>query len=71
MNKLIYLLISVLGLMYANFQSDAELLSNKLDALDKQYSWTIDISNDEYKVEAGRRRGKGNRGRRRGGSGLR
>ena len=37
-----------------------------------QYSWAEDTSDDDYKAEAGRRRGKGGRGdRRRGGGGLR
>ena len=38
----------------------------------KKYAWVEDSSNDNYKVEANRRRGKGHRGnRRRGGGGLR
>jgi len=37
----------------------------------KQYYFAENTSNDDLKVEAGRRRGKGQRGRRRGGGGLR
>ena len=38
---------------------------------DKQYSLVQDTFSDDDKLEAGRRRGKGNKGRRRGGGGLR
>jgi len=46
------------------------LLANNSQPIEKPTP-TITIGNDDDKVYAGRRRGKGQRGRRRGGSGLR
>ncbi len=46
------------------------LLANDSQSIDKPTP-TITIGSDDDKAYAGRRRGKGQRGRRRGGSGLR
>ena len=54
--------------MVASNHADTDSLKNQSN-IDK-YSWAADTSDDDYKVEAGRRRGKGNRGRKRG-NGLR
>ena len=54
--------------MFAGIQDEAGLSQNQSNA--EEYSW-IAGSDDDFKAEAGRRRGKGHRGRRRGGGGLR
>ena len=46
------------------------LLANDSQPIEKPTP-TITIGNDDDKAYAGRRRGKGNKGRRRGGNGLR
>ena len=69
MSKLILITLAIGSFMYAGTQGDINI-STRQDSADKQYNWSVDTS-DDYKAEAGRRRGKGNRGRRRGGSGLR
>ena len=47
------------------------LLANNIQSVDEEPTPTITIGNDDDKKYAGRKRGKQNRGRRRGGSGLR
>ena len=69
MNKIILLSLVVGSYMFAGIHSEADNSMN-LSKVEK-YSWVVDSSNDDFKTEAGRRRGKGNRGRRRGGGGLR
>ena len=68
MNKLILLSVVMGSYMFAGIHSEADNSTNKSNV--EKYSWVADSSDDNFKVE-GRRRGKGNRGRRRGGSGLR
>ena len=47
------------------------LLANNIQSVDEEPTPTITIGSDDDKKYAGRKRGKQNRGRRRGGSGLR
>ena len=47
------------------------LLANNIQSVDEEPTPTITIGNDDDKKYAGRKRGKQQRGRRRGGSGLR
>ena len=47
------------------------LLANNIQSVDKESMPTITIGSDDDKKYAGRKRGKQQRGRRRGGSGLR
>ena len=72
MYRLILLVIVVGGFVIAgslNITAKVDVNSNPVK---NQYLWAEDTSDDDYKVEAGRRRGKGGRGdRRRGGGGLR
>ena len=70
MNKLILLSIVLGGYIFAGIQGES-VNSGNLSSVDaKEYSW-VEGSDDNFKADAGRRRGKGMRGRRRGGSGLR
>ena len=56
--------------MGAGIHGDSENLEGQSNI--EKYAWVEDSSNDNFKAEAGRRRGKGHRGdRRRGGGGLR
>ena len=72
MNKLIFLSLAVGSFIYAGVQSNPDTLCDKLDSSSTQYTWSQGISEDDSKLEAGRRRGKRNKGdRRRGGGGLR
>ena len=65
----LFLLSLVFGsYMFAGIHGDADNLKNQSNV--EKYSFAVDTSDDDYNVEAGRRRGKGNRGRRKGG-GLR
>ena len=68
MYKLILFSIVFASFMVAGNHADTDSLKNQSN-LDK-YSWAADISDGDDKVEAGRRRGKGKRGRKRG-NGLR
>ena len=56
------LILSILGTF---------LLANNIQSVDEEPTPTITINDDSEKVYAGRKRGKGNKGRRRGGNGLR
>ena len=67
MNKLILLSMVIGSYMFAGIQSEADDSKNQSSKV--KYHW-VDSSDDISKTEASRRRGKGNRGRRRGGSGL-
>ena len=72
MYKFIILLVVVGGYLFAGAGSYAVDSNNKSKFNENKYCWAEDTSSDDYKLEAGRRRGKGNRGdRRRGGGGLR
>ena len=70
MKKVFVLSISIGTFIFAEKDfSDISPLSN-LNSFATSYSWVQDTTIDDV-PEAGRRRGKGQRGRRRGGSGLR
>ena len=68
MYKLFLLIFTVAGFTFAGSLENTVRLHDGTN--DNQYAMAEDTSSDD-KLEAGRRRGKGNRGRRRGGGGLR
>ena len=71
MYKLILIVITVGGFIFANSLNDTAKIDEDSNSVMNQYSWANDSSDDD-KIEAGRRRGKRNKGdRRRGGGGLR
>ena len=69
MFKLLLLAVTIGGFVFAGSWDN---VSKSVDTYDQnhQYYLTENTSNDDFKVES-RRRGKGHRGRRRGGGGLR
>ena len=69
MNKLILLSIVLGSYMFAGIHGEADNSLSQSNT--EKYSWTVDSSEDNFKAEARKRGGKGNRGRRRGGGGLR
>ena len=71
MNKLIILSLVVGSFIYGDSYKNLDNLLGQSNQPVKKYNWSVDISKDDYQIEAGRRRGKGHKGRRRGGSGLR
>ena len=72
MYKIILIVITIGGFVFADSLNDNARMDQNSNSPINQYSWANDSSGDDYKVEAGRRRGKHNRGdRRRGGGGLR
>ena len=70
MNKLVLLSVVVGGFLFAGTQVDTASLDVKSVLVNKQFNISVDTCDDAFKAEAGRRRGKINKGRRRGGSGL-
>ena len=66
MYKIILLTIVAGSYMFAG--NEAQGSSTQTYA--EKFSWVADTSDDIFEADAGRRRGKGPRGRRRGGSGL-
>ena len=70
MYKLIILVITIGGLVYAGSWNNTAKSYKISNSVKNQYGWAEDTSEDDNKLER-RRRGKGNRGRRRGGGGLR
>ena len=69
MNKLILLSIVIGSYMFAGIHGEADNSLSKSNT--EKYSFAADSSEDNFKAEARKRGGKGNRGRRRGGGGLR
>ena len=67
MYKLFFSVLMLSGFVFAG-SDDCDAVSGFNGK--NEYSFSVDISDDD-KIEAGRRRKKGHRGRRRGGSGLR
>ena len=63
--KLVYLVI--VGFAFCDFDSSLENPDIKF----KEFNWSAGPVDDGEIIEAGRRRGKGQRGRRKGGFGLR
>ena len=70
MYKLFLLAVTMGGFVFAGTFNNTVKVSDSIDTVKSQFCLAADTSNDD-KVEAGRRRGKGNKGRRRGGGGLR
>ena len=72
MYKLFFLVVTIGGFVFAGSWDNAPKAVEAYDQKNNQYCLVEDTSSDDSKIEAGRRRGKGNRGRRRGGgNGLR
>ena len=70
MYKLFLLAVTIGGFVFAGSWDSASITVGTSDQNNNQYCFAEDTSSDDFKVE-GRRRGKGNKGRRRGGGGLR
>ena len=68
MNKLFLLTVAIGSYMFAGINAEVDYSKNQDNTA--KYSFVADSNDDAFKTDAGRRRGKGNRGRRRGGSGL-
>ena len=71
MYQLFVLVVTIGGLVFAGSWDNAPKPVVASDQNNDQYCFAEDSSSEDSKLEAGRRRGKGNRGRRRGGGGLR
>ena len=71
MYKLFLLAVTIGGFVFAGSLDNASKSVEASDQNNNQYCFAEDTSSDDSKIEAGRRRGKGNKGRRRGGGGLR
>ena len=70
MNKLIILAITIGGFVFAGTWNNSTLAVEKSDPVKNQFCLAEDTS-DDNKLERRRRGGKGNKGRRKGGNGLR
>ena len=70
MYKLILLAITVGGFVFAGSWNNIAMSDEKSNPVKNQYCLSEDTSDDDNKLER-RRRGKGNRGRRSRGGGLR
>ena len=70
MYKFILLAITVGGFVFSGSWNNTAKSDETSNPVKNQYCWAEDTSDDDNKLER-RRRGKGQRGRRRGGSGLR
>ena len=72
MYKLLLIVFAIGSFIFAGSMNETIQVDESSKPIKNQYSWASDSSVDDYTVEAGRRRGKHNRGdRRRGGGGLR
>ena len=71
MYKLFLIVFAIGSFIFAGSLHETIEIDKNTNPIKNQYSWANDSSDDDSKIEAGRRRGKGNRGRRRGGNGLR
>ena len=70
MCKMLLLTITVGGLLFAGTWEDTSKSVEKSDSVKNQFCLAEDTS-DDNKLERRRRGGKGNKGRKRGGNGLR
>ena len=70
MHKLIILAITIGGFVFAGTWNNNTLAVEKSDPVKNQFCLAEDTS-DDNKLERRRRGGKGNKGRKRGGNGLR
>ena len=71
MHKLIILAITIGGFVFAGTWDNNTLAVEKSDPVKNQFCLAEDTSDDDNKLERRKRGGKGNKGRRKGGSGLR
>ena len=69
MYKVLFFILSVGGFVFSNSSVDS-IQSSKNSEYGK-YNFSQDLDVEDNKIEAGRKRGKKNRGRKRGGGGLR
>jgi len=69
MYKLFLLAVTIGGFVFAGSWDSASITVGTSDQNNNQYCFAEDTSDDDNKLE--RRRRKGNKGRRRGGNGLR
>jgi len=70
MHKLVILAITIGGFVFAGTWNNNTLAVEKSDSVKNQFCLAEDTS-DDNKLERRRRGGKGNKGRKRGGNGLR
>ena len=71
MYKILLLVITVGGFVFAGSWEGASKSVEKSDLVKNQFCLAEDTSKDDYKLERRRRGGRGDKKRRRGGSGLR
>ena len=71
MYKILLLVITVGGFVFAGSWGDTSKSIEKSDSVKNQFCLAEDTSKDDYKLERRRRGGRGDKKRRRGGSGLR
>ena len=71
MYKIILLVITVGGFLFAGSWGDTSKSVEKSHSVKNQFCLAEDTSKDDYKLERRRRGGKGDNKRRRGGNGLR
>ena len=71
MYKILLLVITVGGFVFAGSWEGASKSVEKSDSVKNQFCLAEDTSKDDYKLERRRRGGRGDKKRRRGGSGLR
>ena len=71
MYKLIILAITIGGFVFAGSWNNIAKSDETSNPLNNQYCWVEDTSDDDNKLERRRRGGKGNKGRKKGGNGLR
>ena len=71
MHKILILGITVGGFLFADSWDNISKTVEKSDSVNNQFCLAEDTSKDDFKLERRRRGGKGNKGRRRGGNGLR
>ena len=71
MHRLIILAITIGGFVFAGTWNNNTLAVEKSDPVKNLFCLAEDTSDDDNKLERRRRGGKGNKGRRKGGNGLR
>jgi len=71
MHKLVILAITIGGFVFAGTWNNNTLAVEKSDPVKNQFCLAEDTSDDDNKLERRRRGGKGNKGRKKGGNGLR
>ena len=71
MYKILILAITVGGFLFAGSWDNTSKSVEKSDSVKNQFCLAEDTSDDDNKLERRRRGGKGNKGRKRGGNGLR